>query len=845
MITRLQDKTQVLQLMAQGATVITPTNRLSLQLLKDYAAFMAKPVITKPRCLAYQSFLQHQYQALCHQQPLAEHPLLLNPQQVHYLWQQVVTDSYKVNQSLLHEVSESWSRCQLWQLASDPALFAATAQTRQFHQWQRQFEHRLQQLHAITPEQLIPYFIQQSLKANQALIWLYFDDYTPQQQSLIDYLGQQGTNVYQADFFKTETRVAVYEAKDNQDEHYQLINWLKQQLAAGLLSIGVIIPDLQQQAKIIQRLLQQHLPSQSFNLSLGQALADYPLVAHALNWLSLNKETLELHQANLLLRSPFLSHSRTELLGRAQMLQDNACLQERVIDYQVFVKELRKNSPNLAHNLANLVDYPPTASLQGWVEHFHERLKGLGFPGDYPLNSVTYQCYQRFLLLFDEFKQLNLLVDRMDCQQALAALTNLAKTCVFQAKKAAAPIQIMGLLESAGLEFDSLWVTGLTDQCLPQKTRLSAFIPIVLQQQKLMPYANAERELALAEKTMLRLKNAATNCLFSYPRLSQDTPNLPSPFLAGLPHTEFTVLTSQLEKAPKLMRFEEDYCLPAQQDEQFHGGTKLLANQAKCPFRAFATHRLHAKPAKSVSDGPDASERGQMIHKIMELIWRTIKDQPSLLGLSQQQLDQIVEQAILETLTHYSQTRTHSFSSLIQKVETKRLKRLAHAALQWEKQRPTFKVQALEQSYTMQLAGLDFEVRIDRLDQVADGSAWVIDYKSRFPESTPWHEERPTEPQLLFYALLNDSINTILFVELKNGQHHCKGFSEQVHELSGIQTVKQQSWQDYRLQWKNQLTDLANEFIKGHCLPQPLKASICQQCEFQNLCRYAPQQEEQ
>ena len=290
-----------------------------------------------------------------------------------------------------------------------------------------------------------------------------------------------------------------------------------------------------------------------------------------------------------------------------------------------------------------------------------------------------------------------------------------------------------------------------------------------------------------------------------------------------------------------LISYNEHYTLPLTATEPVRGGTALLANQAKCPFRAFATHRLTASPGPAIADGPDASERGQMIHRIMELLWKQLGSQRNLLLLTPEELHQRIENAILQALTPLINEGRHSFPRLIQEVEISRLHRLVNASLNWDKQRPPFVVEAVEQTFTIQLAGIDFKVRVDRLDRVEADKQWVIDYKSSVPIIKPWNEERPEAPQLLLYALLDDSINALLFVQLKAGRMTCSGLSEDNLPIQGISTLKKgENWPDRRQLWHQQLTELANEFSTGHCPPQPNRPSTCQHCDFPNLCRIQP-----
>ena len=62
------------------------------------------------------------------------------------------------------------------------------------------------------------------------------------------------------------------------------------------------------------------------------------------------------------------------------------------------------------------------------------------------------------------------------------------------------PIQILGPLESAQLEFDHLWVLGLTDEAWPRVPRPNPLLPIELQRSRGVARCSAEWELGFARR---------------------------------------------------------------------------------------------------------------------------------------------------------------------------------------------------------------------------------------------------------------------------------------------------------------------------------------------------------
>ena len=825
---------RLINAMQNGAIVITPNNRLSHALLNASILASEAICIDKPRCLPYNAFLRDLLQRLIFKTPHLAHPVLFNQQQIEHLFRKIIDPSrnWPCNEGLLQSVIQAWTFCKQWDISDDHVAFNERPQTQQFQTWIQAFEYELKQRNAITEHHIVPYLLQFPMESIHTMIWACFDDYSPLQKKLQHAFIQNHTHLIHHDLPHQASHYYLNKANDEDHEYESLLQWIKTKQNEGKTQIGVVLPDLNQNASRVLRRFKAHFPEDQFNISLGKSLTEYPLMAHALQWLNLNKNIITHHQAELLFHSPYLAHAEKEYLARAELIQKNTLLQETHIPFEAFLKLTKNHTPLLATTLNNLLPYPSSASPYEWSQLFKKRLIDLGFPGEQTLNSLNYQCFQRINLLFDELQTLTLISPILSEAEALHALSSLAKNTVFQPEKKQAPIQLLGLLEASGCTFDCVWVVGMTDQCLPQKPRLSAFIPIELQRSLDMPHATPERELRHAHQLIQRLKNASTEIIFSFPRLSGEQPNLPSPFIADFP------LFTQEQAVTSLVTMVETYLFPLQENEISKGGSNLLANQAKCPFRAFAMHRLHVKQEPIASIGPSPLERGIMIHSILEILWKQLKTQQTLYTQTAESLDLLIDHAIQAVLAPIETHKPLSFTPLIQSVEFKRLKRLIHAALEWEKNRPAFEVEALEHAFTLHLAGIEINLQVDRLDRLSCGNKWIIDYKSRLPNTLPWLEERPESPQLLLYALLDNAIRGLIFIELRQGKLSASGLVEEQSSLQGMRTIApEKTWPAEQAKWHEQLTTLAEEFRDGHCPPTPTHARTCQTCDIQALCR--------
>lgn len=837
-LSSIQDPIELQSLIQKGALVVTPNNRLSDQFIKKSYSYHSKPVIEKPLCLSFNAFLNKIYQIIGFNKPMVHLPVVLSAFQEHQIWESILyqQNTFDVDQGFVHEIQKAYTNCKLWRVDLKDEAFLATDQSRFFSQMAVIFEHKLHELNATTQSALFEHCIQEIDGSEfTQIIWACFNDYNPAQVALQEIFVAKGILQLEYDLIDSSGSVEVYQALDDADESSQMVAWIKQKRKEQHQKIGVVIPDIQKQFKSLNRLLSHHFKPEEVTLSLGEPLKDMTLVSHALTLIALDGRTLDNDTVRILTQTPYIKASKSEFIERSESLQFNALFKEHTIPFHVYLNSIKKRTPKLYELLTKMEALPQKASPREWVFHFKTRLNQMGFPGEYLLDSRNYQIFKRFELLLEEYLQLSFISSVLTRQEAIKALATLANSTIFQVQKPDTPVMVMGMLEASGCEFDCLWISGMDDQCLPEKTKPSPFIPIHLQRLWDMPKTNPMKEFQLATKTIKRFQASSKESVFSYAKLKGETPGLPSPLIKNLSTYEPT--TEIYHQPSKIIAYEDNYNIPLQASEAYSGGSAILANQAKCPFKAFAANRLHARSEPALHVGPDAMERGQVIHKIMELIWTKMTCQSDLLSLNELELESIINDAVTRSIHSEIKNRQHSFSDFVRIIEDERLKTLVYACLEWEKKRPPFSVEEIEQEHHITLGGLNFKLRVDRLDKVGD-NYWVIDYKTTMPSSKPWQTERPDEPQLLLYAMLNEQIDGLLFLQLKSGQAKAGGILKEPTDLEGLKTIKaNESWSDYQERWHEELLKLAEEFKSGHCPPEPKTVSVCQYCDFPALCR--------
>ncbi len=169
-----------------------------------------------------------------------------------------------------------------------------------------------------------------------------------------------------------------------------------------------------------------------------------------------------------------------------------------------------------------------------------------------------------------------------------------------------------------------------------------------------------------------------------------------------------------------------------------------------------------------------------------------------------------------------------------------RLETLLRKWLDLERARSPFEIDRLEEgSEIARHAGLDFSVRVDRIDRLPDGSRVLIDYKTGFA-GADWRGERPDNPQLPIYALLHrDGLVAAAYGRVNAAE--CAFVVES--ERDGIFPRKRASDLEGLPNfaalldiWSVRIEKLAREFADGEAAVDPT-VNACRSCRLQGLCR--------
>jgi ATP-dependent helicase/nuclease subunit B len=839
-----------------GVTVVTPNLRLARELAREFDQRQAEAGIAvweTADILPLSAFVERLYEDALYSELAERLPLPLTPAQERAMWEAAIGGS-RWGEGLLAvpqaaaDAVRAWALAQGWKIAGALGAFPGNDDANAFAEWSREVARRCEREGHTDAARLVdvvaPLLKETALRKPKLLVAYAFDAVKPQDEEFLAACEKCGIEVRSCAPGRRTGAAQRRVFASAREELETAACWARERLEAGAARIGVVIPEFALRRREVLRVFSRvmrpgfNLPGMDehalpFNLSLGAPLADAPLVRAALSILELAAGEVPFEQVSRLLRSPFVAGAEAELVQRARL---DASLRKRAPARLSLGKlvGLVKGAPLLRERLEALYAVPrlDAGSPQAWGRQFTRLLEAAGFPGR-SLDSDEFQTRAKLNDTLAEFARLERVAPKMGFACALAELRRLCAETLFQPETPEAPVQVLGLIESLGLEFDALWVSGLTDEAWPLHARANPFIPPALQRKAGIREASPEATLEWAKRATDGWLAAADQVILSYPAREGDRELLPSPLIAAVPASGET---SEIARVPRYRdlifaarRIESaaDGSAPALATRTPRGGTRILSDQAACPFRAFARHRLAAEALEAPQEGLDARARGQLLHGLMKGLWSELKGSAALTGDAGPAIARAAQAAVAEAELE------EPFAAL----ERERLAKLAREWLDIERERAPFEVVALEEKRRLSVAGLELNGRIDRMDRLASGGHALIDYKTGKPTPNDWMGERPNDPQLPLYALnATEGISAVAFAKLRTGEMRYMGFAEHKDLIPEVRPAK--DWNALLEDWRKEIEALGAGFASGDARVDPKKSlATCRYCDLQPLCR--------
>lgn len=882
---------QLLKRLTQGGvTVITATQRLARHLVGRYGAYQQMQgarVWESPDVIPWSGWISRTWATRVDRLGGAQQvPLLLSDAQELVLWEQTIDAAVAGKEDLIMlpvattgtAVRDAWRALHGWRRTPEHCRRPLSEDATAFVSWAREFRCRCQDNgwidNTLAAASLIDDPVALADLVSTELILLGFDELTPQQHALVEACKAAGipcTTVTPQVPHSKAVRIAV---ADSQQEYELAARWVRALLEAGHPGpIGVAVKGLEVCYRPLERVFQHMLCTgpvlsqagrRVFDITAGQTLDHVPVIAAAMRLLRLAGGETSLADIGSVLCSPFLFGAEGELTQRA--LLDRKLRREGVRRLGLHRLRDLAGAPGLGAagacpqlieilNRALALLPQPNATLPAgeWARFFADWLKSLGWPGERPPDGIQSQALNAWHRLLSEFASLGLVLGRASMAAALSRCAHMARLRQLPPQAPLAPVQILDISSVSGLTFSHLWVAGLSDQTWPEASRPTPFLPISLQQDCDMPHASAARQLQRAHSITQRLLDSAQEIVVSTSRIDEDFGVRPSPLITAIREVHPESLELSQTKTPLQIVCAQrttlaplvDTTAPPYTDSQSGGGVSIFRDQAICPFRAFARHRLGAAELVLLEPGLDAAERGKIVHRALELVWRELGSQHQLAQLSGTQTEELVARHVRQALAAATTGDGTRFSRRFLALERRRLTTLILKCLQRDLDRPAFDVETQEAQALATIAGLQIRLRPDRVDRLTDGSRLVIDYKTGDAKPRDWFGERPTEPQLPLYLLaLGKDVTALAFSIVRRGNSGYSGVAKTAGVAPGITTLTASTpagaancWDSQVSDWRQVTQRLASNYRDGRAEVDPKPRSVCRYCDIHPLCR--------
>jgi len=866
--------------------VVCVSHRLAQHLLDGHARVClaaGRQAWETPAVLGFEAFLEQLGEALRLDRP-AQAPLLPAPlaaQEERLLWRLAVAQTRSAL-PLLREGEAAALAAEAWNLVHEHGLplplIEGTPDVERFNLWAADFRQRCAALGrsdaARRRVELVEAIAVGRVPVPARIVLAGFHDLTPLLQRSVDALRAAGAQLLRLLPVEYPATVRTLQLTDGEQELRAAAAWARHCAEADPQArIAVVVPDLGARRAQVQRLFDEqlcpaveapesHSPARPYNLTLGETLAATGLVQTALRLLRLVQEPLPAAEAGALLCSGSWGAGEDERLERAAL--DALLRREGHLQVGLDVLAALARSDGLRARFAALaaLRQPQRRHSAGeWIEPLSAVLAAAGWPGTRALDSEEFQACQAWRECLVELVRLEAVLGRVPYSAVLTQLREIAEQTVFQPQSLAGGIQVMGALEAEGLDFDRLWVAGLDDERWPPPGRPHPFLPYALQRRRALPHASAAQELARAQRMTARWAVAAPEVVLSWPAQEQDRPLSPSPLLAPWRAATAPLSTStlppawQAQQGAAIETVLDAQAPPLAPGESPTGGARLLGDQALCPFRGFATHRLGARALEVPAPGLSAADRGNLVHAVLEDLWHQLRDQQGLLALDEAPLAEKIGTAVDAALRGRARAAPERLRPGLRSLEERRLAALIRAWLEQEKLRLPFRVIELEgvapgqpraADHHVAFEGLTLRLRPDRIDELDGGGRLVIDYKTGARRKLPWADGRPEEPQLLIYALSGGGpVVALAYGRVLAGDTAFEGIAREADLAPGIKAWDSvdkvrdaSSWDALFGRWRAELATVAGEVREGWAAVSPKHPrQTCRDCDLHALCR--------
>jgi ATP-dependent helicase/nuclease subunit B len=717
-------------------------------------------------------------------------------------------------------------------------------------------------LGARLPELLAEHAQDMGFGADHRILLAGFDEPTPSQWKLFESIAGCGAEfrVLEQPVSAPAKSISIAVAGDAESEWRAAAAWAAERVARNPDGrFAVIVPELSKHLERVEQIFLDTLhpvakfayrepEEKGFNISYAPPLSEHRLAQAGLRLLEVLRDAPSIEDLRYVLRCPWLAgasperDARAEVEGQLLALRLDRVPLETLVDgpaiWQGHVAQWREHVKRMRE--------PAKRSPSEWAEFVREVWTQCLWIAPPTLTSGEYQARHRVLEELGAMGELDRVLPKCTWQEFLHKLQRRFENARFQPEATTAAVLVAGMFEVTGLSFDAVWVSGLNDDALPRAVDPDPFLPTSLQRQCGVPGSSASRELTFARSVFERLLCLAPDITLSYARRKDEEELEPSPLLSHFEAPRFEIDLPRTRVHGGAGDFErlDDWRggeLPPEV-KQLPGGSRLLADQSACPFRAFVQGRLGSEDPEWEAPLMSPLDQGSMLHRALELFWRETGSQQRLKELSEAERISRIEKSVDQALEGFRVPPGDELVAAQRMAERERLVEVLTRWLEEELCRAPFAVDQTEQKRAIAIGEARVSLRLDRVDVLQDGSVALIDYKSGVVDPKKWLGDRPEEPQLLLYMTTEQRrVSALAFGCLKPDSIGWKVYGENVSANFRPQArdpLSPDEWYQFQENASNVVERLREELRQGFAPVAPRDVTTtCVYCAQKPLCR--------
>ncbi|WP_108245718.1 PD-(D/E)XK nuclease family protein [Muricauda brasiliensis] len=433
-----------------------------------------------------------------------------------------------------------------------------------------------------------------------------------------------------------------------------------------------------------------------------------------------------------------------------------------------------------AKELLSIIFPEKTMTPMDWISNCLELIERLKIIYQEEKNALELEYLYRFYALFNQLGQY---LDKVEFMGELKSIKNLFKQLANMESldfigQPLTGFQIMGMLESRNLDFETVIITSINEGILPSGKSNNSFIPFDVKRDYGLP--TYKEKDAIYVYHFYRLIQRAKNVYITYntePDVLEggEKSRLITQLLTDKnlkQHISHTIATPKISIEPKQL-------IQIEKDGQFMEDLKAFAlsgfsptsltNYIRNPIDFYTRNLLKINDLEEVEENIAANTFGTIIHDSLEQLYTPLVNQiltETNIRSLKKQVPEVVQHHFTKNLSGVDVSKGKFL--LVYNVILKYLHNFLDDELRHLK-RHEIKILALEERYEefISVPGIDFTIKLkgtlDRVDEF-DGTVRIIDYKTGKVEAknvkiTDWETlitdyDKSKAFQLLCYAYL-------------------------------------------------------------------------------------------